>query len=63
MGTPLSGVCLFLEFDLFEKLFSKCLEAVEEQFDHLDLQFLGIPVPEAPFPNVNDTAMFQKRTK
>jgi len=25
-------------------------------------QFLGIPVPEGPFPNVNDTPMFQKRT-
>jgi len=24
-------------------------------------QFLGIPVPESPFPNVNDTPMFQKR--
>ena len=27
------------------------------------VQFLGIPVPDQPFPNVNDTPMMQKNIR
>ena len=27
------------------------------------MQFLGIPVPDQPFPNVNDTPMMQKNIR